>query len=130
MVRYLTEKEVILINALVIKRYTPGEMVGVKDYSLFNSALNRPQQSAFGEDAYPDLWTKAAALYASIAQNHGFHNANKRTAFAAMKQFLWVNNYNFVTDEPIAEEFTLYVVNQKTEIEEIAEFIKKYSVKR
>ncbi|WP_081804155.1 Fic family protein [Geobacillus thermocatenulatus] len=44
---------------------------------LLNSAVNRPKQSAFGQDADPTLWLKAAALYASLCQNHPFHNANK-----------------------------------------------------
>jgi len=53
MTRFLTKKEVIFINALVIKRYTPKEQAEVKDYS-------------FGEEAYPTFWLKAAAFYASI----------------------------------------------------------------
>lgn len=114
----------------MIKRYSPGEQMGIKDYPLFDSALNRPKASAFGEDAYPDLWTKAAALLAGIAQNHSFHNANKRTGFAAMKQFLWVNGYQLTMSEEMAEEFTVTVVKKKPAISEIAESIYEYSTKR
>jgi len=48
------------------------------------SAVLRPQSSAFGEDAYPDLYDKAAALFVSLGQDHPFQNANKRTAFTAL----------------------------------------------
>ena len=42
--------------------------------------MNRTKQSAFGEEAYPSIFEKAAELFESLAQNHAFHNANKRTA--------------------------------------------------
>ncbi|NUS94128.1 MAG: death-on-curing protein, partial [Nocardia sp.] len=42
----------------------------VRDYGLLESALARPRASVFGQDAYPDIWQKAAALMESIARNH------------------------------------------------------------
>lgn len=130
MIRYLTEKEVILLNALMVQKYTPKERIGVKEHPLLLSALGRPQQSALLEDAYPDVFSKAAALYASIAQNHAFHSANKRTGFASMKQFLWVNGYQFTAPQREAEDYTLTVVKEKPEIEEIAEWVAFHSEKR
>lgn len=129
-IRFLTEKEVIFINALVIKRYSQSEQVGVKDYNLLDSALNRPKQSAFGGDAFPSFWSKAAALYASLCQNHAFHNANNRTGFAAMKQFLWVNGYMLKVSEEDAEEYTLVVVNRKPPINEIAAWLEENAMER
>ena len=132
MVRYLHQKELILINAMLIKRYSPEEQMGVKDTALLDSAINRPKQSAFGDEAYPTIWLKAAALYSSIAQNHAFHNANKRTAFAAMKQFLWVNGYLFNATQKEAEDFTVELVATKPpiEIQEVAEWIEKHTEER
>ncbi|PAD92340.1 type II toxin-antitoxin system death-on-curing family toxin [Shouchella clausii] len=132
MVKYLHHQELILINAMLIKRYSPEEQIGIKDAALLDSAINRPKQSAFGEEAYPTIWLKGAALYSSIAQNHAFHNANKRTAFAAMKQFLWVNGYQFMAPQKEAEEFTVKLVTTKPpmEIQEVAEWIEQYTDKR
>lgn len=130
MVRYLNEKEVIFLNALMIKKYTPNEQIGVKDINLLQSALARPKQTVFGQDAYPTIWEKAGALYASLTQNHAFHNANKRTGFSAMKQFLWVNGYNLIADPKEAEEYTVMVVIEKPSIKEIAKWIKNNSVKK
>lgn len=130
MTRYLTEKEVTLINEAVIRKYTPEEQVGVKDRSLLLSALGRPKQSAFGEDAYPDIFSKAAALYASLAQNHSFHNANKRTALFSLIQFLWLNGYRFVAPQKVAEDYTVFVVNEKPEIKYIVKFIEEWTETR
>lgn len=51
----------------------------------------RPQQSIFGEDAYPDVVSKAAALFHSRLRNHPFLDGNKRTAVIALVMFLEMN---------------------------------------
>ncbi|MBW8351824.1 type II toxin-antitoxin system death-on-curing family toxin [Bacillus sp. IITD106] len=132
MTRFLTEKEVIFLNALVIKRYTPSEEIRVKDQNLLDSAIHRPQQSAFGEDAYPTIWLKAAALFESISKNHAFVGGNKRTGFASLYQFLWLNGYRLMVDEKEAENFTVDMVKIKPTIplEEIAEWIEKHSERK
>jgi death-on-curing protein len=127
--RYLTEQEVIAINLLVIERYSPKEHKGVKLPDLLNSAINRPKQSAFGEEAYPTIFGKAGALFESLAKNHTFHNANKRTAFLALVQFLAYNGFQFRMSQKQAEDFVVDVVNQKYEFDEVVAIIKEYSVK-
>ncbi|ODQ95512.1 death-on-curing protein [Mycolicibacterium holsaticum] len=63
----------------------------VADYGLLDAAVARPQATAFGIDAYPDLFTKAAALLQSLARNHALVDGNKRTAWAATWTFLYLN---------------------------------------
>ncbi len=130
MIRYITEQEVIAINLLVIERYSPKEQKGVKLPELLNSAINRPKQSAFGEEAYPTIFGKGGALFESLAKNHPFHNANKRTAFLALIQFLAYNGFQFTMSQKQAEDFVVDVVNQKYEFDEMVAIIKEYSVKR
>jgi death on curing protein len=128
--RYLTIEEVTAINQYLIMRYSPGEPVGVKAHNLLESAVYRPQQSAFGEPAYATVYKKAAALFESLAQNHPFHNANKRTAFASLTQFLVYNGYDL--EMPSQEEqiqFTLDVVNKKISFQQTAAMIQKYTFK-
>jgi death-on-curing protein len=74
----------------VASRTLGGEPV-VRDYGLLESALARPQASAFGEDAYPDIHQKAAALLHSLARNHALVDGNKRIALAATIAFLGMN---------------------------------------
>jgi len=63
----------------------------VRDYGLLESALGRPQATAFGEDAYADIHEKAAALLHSLARNHALVDGNKRLAFAAILAFYGLN---------------------------------------
>jgi death-on-curing protein len=63
----------------------------VRDIGLLDSAVMRARSSAFGEDAYPTLALKAAALLHSIAGNHALVDGNKRLAWAATRVFLGLN---------------------------------------
>ncbi len=56
----------------------------VRDLGLLQSAAARPQASAFGEDAYPSLLEKSAALVHSIARNHALVDGNKRLTLAGL----------------------------------------------
>ena len=126
---YLTTNQVIAINTVQIRLYSPQEQVGVKDPSLLESAINRPKQSVFGNDAYPSIYEKAAALFESIAKNHAFHNANKRTALASLIVFLKINHYRWKMGIEEEQDFTVDVVNHKYTFEEIVSTIKENTEK-
>lgn len=79
-----------LDDLLHIAGRTLGE-VAVRDVGLLESALARPAASAFGEDAYPSVQAKAAALLHSIARNHALIDGNKRLALAAVIAFYGLN---------------------------------------
>lgn len=130
MTKYITHKQAIFINGVMIKKYSPKEMIGIKDVGLLDSAIMRPHSSAFGEDAYPDLIMKGAALLASLSQNHAFHNANKRTAFACLYQFLYMNGYSLIADPHEAEDFTVYVVKEKPDLILITSWISEHIQER
>jgi death-on-curing protein len=70
---------------------TFGSDVPVRDHGLLESALARPQATAFGVDAYPSLDEQAAALLHSLARNHALVDGNKRLALAATIAFLGLN---------------------------------------
>ncbi|WP_405492383.1 type II toxin-antitoxin system death-on-curing family toxin [Streptomyces sp. NBC_00096] len=94
----------------------------VRDYGLLDSALARPQSSVFGQDAYPDIWEKAAALMESLARNHGLVDGNKRIAWYATWVFLHMNGHpldaGFDVDE--AERFVLDVCQGVLDVPKIA----------
>lgn len=125
---YLSTEQVILINTMLIKLYSPKEPIGVKEPTLLDSAINRPKQSIFGEDAYPSIHEKAAALFESIAKNHAFHNANKRTALASLIVFLKLNNYGWLMNAEDEQDFVVDVVNQKYDFKEMVEIIQKNTI--
>jgi death-on-curing protein len=68
-----------------------GDPPPIRDVGLLGSAAARPQTSAFGEDAYPDIWSKAAALLQSIVKNHPLVDGNKRLGWLATAVFLSIN---------------------------------------
>lgn len=126
--RYLSIQEVIAINVAMIKRYSPGEQIGVKDSSLLESAVLRAQSSAFGNEACPSIYEKSAAIFQSLGQNHPFHNANKRTAFTALVIFLRYNHLYLKMEQTLAEDFTVDMVNHKYTFEELVSIIRTYCV--
>ena len=68
-----------------------GDPPPIRDIGLLGSAAARPQTTAFGDDAYPDLLTKAAALLQSIVNNHALVDGNKRLGWLATAVFLELN---------------------------------------
>lgn len=82
-----------------------GFVVG--DPGLLASALARPATSVFGDDAYPSLPRKAAALLESVVCNHPFIDGNKRSGWILTVTFLYLNG--FVHDFATADAFDLVV---------------------
>jgi len=68
-----------------------GDPPPIRDVGLLGAAAARPRASAFGADAYPDLWTRAAALLQSIVKNHPLVDGNKRLGWLACAVFLDLN---------------------------------------
>ncbi len=74
-----------------------GDPPPIRDIGLLGAAAARPQASAFGEDAYPDVWTKAGALLHSVVNNHPLVDGNKRLGWLAAAVFLELNNASVTT---------------------------------
>jgi death-on-curing protein len=85
--------------------------VDMRDVGLLESALARPQASAFGSDAYPELHTKAAALLHSVASNHGLVDGNKRLALAATIAFLGINGWRLTLTNDEAYDLVIAVAS-------------------
>jgi death-on-curing protein len=123
--RYLSARIIVRINADLT---APG---GLRDIGLVESACGRPQATAFGEDAYPSIWEKAAALMQSLARNHAFTDGNKRTAWEATVSFLEVNGHplNNQIDTDAAERLVLAVATGAIrDVPEIAGELAKFAV--
>jgi len=80
-----------LPELLHVAERTLGPGYAVRDYGLLEAALARPQATAFGKDAYPDLDARAAALLHSIARNHALADGDRRLALAAVIAFYGLN---------------------------------------
>ena len=71
---------------------------GVRDESLLESALARPQQSFAYGNPPPDLAALAASLAYGLARNHPFVDGSKRTAAVACELFLALNGATLQAD--------------------------------
>jgi death-on-curing protein len=105
----------------VAARTLGGEPV-IRDYGLLESALARPRASAFGEDAYPDVFAKAAALLHSLARNHALVDGNKRLALAAMIAFLGINGHRLTLSND--EAYDLVIAVATGALDDVAEIAK------
>jgi len=101
----------------------------VRDLGLLDSALSRPRASLFGQDAYPSIYLKAAALMESIILNHPMIDGNKRSSWFGLNAFLLLNGLVIEADQVEAYEFVLVIATKKIDIESSANWIEKHSKK-
>ena len=91
MIRYLSLEEILELHRLVLRQ--SGGLGGVRDLGGLESACAQPQMTFDGQDLYPCLPTKAAALGFSFIRNHPFVDGNKRIGHLAMEMFLVLNDH-------------------------------------
>jgi death-on-curing protein len=107
----------------VAERVIEGE-VKVRDVGLLESALARPRSTAFGQDAYPDLDTKAAALLHSLARNRALIDGNKRLALGGLIAFYGVNGRRLTLSNDAAYDLVMAVAaGQLDTVDGIAEVL-------
>jgi death on curing protein len=98
-----------------------GDPPPIRDVGLLGSAVARPQTSAFGDDAYPDIRTKAAALLHSIVKNHALVDGNKRLGWLATAVFLEINGIEISkASNDDAYDLVIAVAGGQPSVDEIA----------
>ena len=86
-------KEVLYLHEQSIKDF--GGSHGIRDHGLLESAIERPNATFGGEELYPTIFLKAAALLESIVKNHPFVDGNKRTGWLACNATMILFDYKF-----------------------------------
>jgi death on curing protein len=103
-------------------RMVRGLGVGpVRDLGLLDSALARPRSTAFGQDAYPTVALKAAALLHSVVGNHALVDGNKRLGLLVTAVFLDLNGFPLDLSDDAAFELVMDVATGAVDVEDIAE---------
>lgn len=125
MIKYPDLDEIVAIHFRVTEK--TGGSQGVRDWDLLASALGRPQATFGGDDLYPDIFLKGAALVHSLSSNHPFVDGNKRTALATLEYFLFLNGKEIKATQREKVDFTLWAENKKPGLEQIAAWIKKHT---
>jgi death on curing protein len=98
-----------LAELLYVAERTLGHDYAVRDYGLLDAAVARPQATVFGQDAYPDLDAKAAALLHSVARSHALIDGNKRLALAAIIAFHGLNGRRLTMTNDAAYDLVIGV---------------------
>ena len=103
-----------------------GDPLPIRDVGLLGSAAARPQTTAFGEDAYPDLWAKAASLLQSILKSHALVDGNKRLGWLATATFFEINGISVthVVNDAVYD-FVIAVTVGHDEVDEIARSLRQ-----
>jgi death-on-curing protein len=101
--------------------------VQVRDAGLLESAVARPAVTVFGEDAYPEIHEKAAALLQSIVRNHPLVDGNKRLGFVSLLAFYGANGLQLRLTNDEAYDFVISVATgEMSEISDIAQHLEGF----
>lgn len=120
---YLSASDLYNLNDTVTDGHTY-----VRDLHLLNSAAQRPAIVVFGEEQFPTLLDKAAALLHSLAYHHLFADGNKRTALRGITLFLEKNGHTLTWDDATEYDLLLEIAQGKYDVEQIAERLAPYIV--
>lgn len=94
-----------LEDLLVAAEMALGGPPQVRDIGILEAAVARTRASVYGEDAYPDLHAKAAALLHSIVTGHALIDGNKRLGWVSVRLFYRLNGSDLRV--PIDDAFDL-----------------------
>ena len=93
----------------------------VRDAGLLEAACARPRARVLGDEAYPTLELKAAALLQLLVRNHALVDGNKRLAWLATVVFLDLNGHTVDLDDDAAFELVMAAAQGHIDVEQIAE---------
>jgi death-on-curing protein len=119
--RYLSLSEVLWLQQQLIA--STGGAHGLRDLSALESAVAQPRMTYEGEDLYPGLFEKVAALGFSLINNHPFVDGNKRIGHAAMATMLALNGYGLEGEVDEHEAIILGVARGEVSRAELLEWI-------
>ena len=119
--RYLTVTEVLELHRLALEQ--SGGASGLRDQGGLESALAQPAMTFSGQDLYPTIVEKAAALCFSLVMNHPFLDGNKRVGHFAMETFLVLNGYEVNADVDEQESIILRLASGKMKQSEFTSWL-------
>lgn len=79
---------------------------------------------SFGEELYPTIYGKIAAISQVIITRHVFHDGNKRTALALIEALGRLNKFNFKPTKK-DEDFLVLIAERNLEISQVEAWLKR-----
>lgn len=118
MILTLSAAQLVALHGELMKAF--GGRRGLRDRGALEAAAARPGMTFDGEDLYPDLAAKAAALMHSLVVNHAFVDGNKRVGAAAAELVVEVNGYRLRAEDADLEKVTFSVARGELSAEALA----------
>ena len=121
--KLLKVAEVLEIHRAVVEQ--AGGIASVRDLRALESAVAQPRASFDGNDLYPSIEEKAAALGFSLIRNHPFTDGNKRVGHAAIEVTLWMNGIALCGSVEEAERVILGVAAGTASRDELVAWVRR-----
>jgi death-on-curing protein len=122
---YLSVQQLLRLHEIQLRAF--GGSAGLRDRGGLEAAAARPQMTFGGDDLYPDLAAKAAALMHSLVMNHPFVDGNKRVGAMAAELFLAANGHELEADDEALADLTLALARGEVPAEALAVWIRQRS---
>ena len=118
MIVTLSASQLVALHGELMKAF--GGRRGLRDRAALESAAARPGMTFDGEDLYPDVAAKAAALMHSLVVHHAFVDGNKRVGAAAAELLVEVNGARLRSADADLEDVALAVARGELSAEALA----------
>ncbi len=122
---FLSVEDVLVLHGDTMSH--EGGLSGIRDHGLLDAAVAMPRQQFSGEYLHPDLPAMAAAYLYHLAQNHPFHDGNKRVAVMAAYVFLDANGMDLKVSPGDLEAVTRGVASGEMKKDEIIEWMGRHA---
>lgn len=122
----LTLDQLLRLHALAVGH--SGGSAGVRDMGRLDAALGSQTQEVFGQELYPTIHEKAAAIIRGIVQDHPFVDSNKRTAMLAGLTLIELNDLEFHARPGELEDFAVSVATDRLDVPAIATWLQSHTV--
>ena len=119
----------LLADILNFHSQLEGKSAGIRDLGLIESAINAPFQTFGGQDLYPTIFDKAAALAYGLTENHGFVDGNKRAAIHSMMVYLLLNDFDLIVDEDELFQVSMGLAAGKFSSADLSKWLQHNSIK-
>lgn len=123
---FLSLEQVLKLHHQIIIQ--SGGADGIRDQAALESAVAQATMTFDGQDLYPTLAEKAAALGFSLINNHPFVDGNKRIGHAVMEATLLLNGYEIQADTDEQEITVLAVAAGEMSRNDFTDWVSRHTV--
>jgi death-on-curing protein len=124
-IAFLSVEDVLLLHSDTMSH--EGGLSGIRDHGLLDAAVAMPRQQFGGEYLHPGVPAMASAYLYHLAQNHPFHDGNKRVAVMAAYVFLDVNGWDLRVSPSELERITRQVASGETKKDDLIEWMGQHA---